>query len=310
MSDSSNNFSNKHRDKVNNNFDDTENNSDEESFNIEQAKLMLKKLEKSLECPVCYNIPRDLPVSSCKAGHIVCKPCRSNLEDCPTCRRSLITKDTNSVVAHQINFVYHKCKYSFYGCRKKMQLNEIILHEETCNERTVICPRNKCKKIIQIRKFNQHALKECAVSLKDKMNHRGGYSFTYSITNFQRNINMETKTMVTFTYDDNDFYFLISYLTSIKCFILTVMLPEKPITTSSYKVKITVQSEEDRKLIYEGNVVTIENLPSIESEDANLHYWFVAYNCMEPFITIDMNDILSIPIEVKLVKNGKKRRRT
>ena len=31
---------------------------------------------EDLECPVCFSIPRELPIPSCSAGHIVCKSCR------------------------------------------------------------------------------------------------------------------------------------------------------------------------------------------------------------------------------------------
>ena len=43
-------------------------------------------IEKLLECPVCYNIPRDLPIPQCPAGHIICKTCRDPVSMCPTCR--------------------------------------------------------------------------------------------------------------------------------------------------------------------------------------------------------------------------------
>ena len=33
-------------------------------------------IQEDLECPVCFSIPRELPIPSCSAGHIVCQTCR------------------------------------------------------------------------------------------------------------------------------------------------------------------------------------------------------------------------------------------
>ena len=56
--------------------------------------------------------------------------------------------------------VKHKCKFSFYGCETKMKLDEIIVHEETCPERTVTCPGFECNDEVQMKKFNEHVTKE------------------------------------------------------------------------------------------------------------------------------------------------------
>ena len=71
---------------------------------------------------------------------------------------------TNSLAANQIMLVDHKCKFAFYGCDVKMKLDEIVVHEKTCPERTIICPRSQCKEEVQLRKFTKHATKSnCSV---------------------------------------------------------------------------------------------------------------------------------------------------
>merc|ERR1719282_1535705 len=59
-------------------------------------------LEKLLECPVCFNVPRDLPIPQCTAGHIVCRKCKSSITNCPTCRRRMYFDGTSSLAASLI----------------------------------------------------------------------------------------------------------------------------------------------------------------------------------------------------------------
>ena len=54
---------------------------------------------KLLECPICFNVPRDLPIPACSAGHIICKKCKSTVTTCPTCRRRLYNDGINSLAA-------------------------------------------------------------------------------------------------------------------------------------------------------------------------------------------------------------------
>ena len=35
-----------------------------------------------------------------------------------------------------------------------MKLEQIVVHEKTCLERTVACPHVECKEEVQLRKFN------------------------------------------------------------------------------------------------------------------------------------------------------------
>ena len=74
------------------------------------------KLSSMLECPVCFNVPRDLPIHQCPAGHILCKSCRTLVTDCPTCRQELTDSTSTLAAASMIELVPHKCKYSEYGC--------------------------------------------------------------------------------------------------------------------------------------------------------------------------------------------------
>lgn len=262
---------------------------------------ILTKLEESLECPVCYNIPRELPISCCEAGHILCKSCKNKLFKCPTCRRSIKSSNiTNNLAETQIMLINHKCKFSFYGCKVKMKINEIILHEKNCTEKTIKCPRSKCREDIQIKKFYDHTLKKgCGESIIQQSDTEA-YNFYYNIYNFNKNKNMQTMKMVNLYFHNQCFYFIISYIASTKCFMITVMLPDSNHRASQYKVKITIISQEQRKLIYEGNVVSIDKLYNIDNKIENLGVWIIPYNALEPLINREIKYIFSIPFEVKV----------
>ena len=122
------------------------------------------KLSSMLECPICFNVPRDLPIHQCPAGHIICKSCRPSVTSCPTCRRKLDDDGTSSLAASMIDLVPHKCKFSEHGCEVRDYLVELQNHEEKCVERTVKCPA--CREESQLKKFEEHAKEnDCWVNL-------------------------------------------------------------------------------------------------------------------------------------------------
>ena len=122
------------------------------------------KVHDILECPVCFRIPREIPVPACSAGHIVCKQCRSQVSHCPTCRRAI--NCTNTLVGYISNISQHKCSFFMFGCNHKYSILQIKVHEELCPERTIKCPYRDCKKDVQLKTYREHAIiEECAIDL-------------------------------------------------------------------------------------------------------------------------------------------------
>ena len=123
------------------------------------------KVLEIIECPVCRNIPRDLPVDACGAGHVVCKQCRKEMTKCPSCRGRLL--HTNTIVGHIALIAKHKCSFHIFGqCKYTDNIEEIKEHEKSCLERTVTCPYKDCNKDVQLKQYKDHALRaECAIDL-------------------------------------------------------------------------------------------------------------------------------------------------
>ena len=126
--------------------------------------------------------------------------------------------------------------------------------------------------------------------------------FKYCGNEFNQNKNHSYR-LRSFQVHNLTFYLLSSYLASKRCFIFSVMLPDDMETASKYNMKITVYNYQDAqmKLTYEGSVLSIEDLPNIKDKKANLKYWFVAYDALEPFFRM-IQGFNTIPIKLEVLK--------
>ncbi|KAL1429252.1 hypothetical protein MTO96_016467 [Rhipicephalus appendiculatus] len=102
-------------------------------------------LTSVFECPVCLD-PVMPPIAQCVNGHLLCFPCRNNVDVCPLCRQSI-----SNVRALAMEKVAEKlpypCKYSDYGCTTMPILLDKPDHEKTCEFRpcACVCPAEVCK---------------------------------------------------------------------------------------------------------------------------------------------------------------------
>ena len=80
-------------------------------------------------------------------------------------------------------------------------------------------------------------------------------------------------------------YVVVSYAASKQSFVVRMFLPDGVETASKYTVKITISPQTSRHLIYQGPVLSIEDLPDIDSSQAYHKYWFISKDVIMPFIT-------------------------
>lgn len=229
---------------------------------------VVEEFQSSLECPVCLLIPREVPIPSCCAGHIICKSCRKKVTSCPTCRVPYNSKNsmTNSLASSLIATVLHKCKYSQYNCNVKLKLNDIVNHERKCPERTVKCPDPECQEVVQMRSYDEHPctynmsnrfsypvssgyLQWDGVSRRDhdEMNPSEDQGFRIARTNFLGKY----------------FYCYPNFRKDEKTFSFTLFTADNPEVASKFKSRISIFNEDSsRRLTYEGEVLAIEEIPS------------------------------------------------
>ena len=117
-----------------------------------ESERFLKELQDSVECPVCFSIPRAPPVPCCSNGHVICNKCKDKVDVCPTCRvtmtncvsqvHSQIPLKTTKMVFDQvaatiIQRIQHPCDWRDAGCPERCDINSIHGHEERCGFRQV-----------------------------------------------------------------------------------------------------------------------------------------------------------------------------
>jgi hypothetical protein len=107
------------------------------------AAKTIKHLGDLLECPVCNEIPREGPITSCKNGHLLCKICKSKLTNCPICREKEI--DCRNLVMEQVieltmADVQMNCRFKHDGCKVTMLIAGLAQHETICSYRDTKCP--------------------------------------------------------------------------------------------------------------------------------------------------------------------------
>ena len=54
--------------------------------NPNQNSITDKYIRELLECPVCMETIKSVPVYQCTNGHVICKDCIEKLNNCPICR--------------------------------------------------------------------------------------------------------------------------------------------------------------------------------------------------------------------------------
>ena len=120
-------------------------------YKLKSEENKVHDLKKTVECPVCLEVPRKGPVFTCPNGHLVCQKCKR--ASCPTCREAM--GGNNSLVAVAIiEKILHDCK--FIDCAQKFSLNNIEEHEKVCMHRAVACPNSQCAQRMPLSKLLDH----------------------------------------------------------------------------------------------------------------------------------------------------------
>eukprot|EP00092_Neocalanus_flemingeri_P010412 GFUD01011222.1.p1 GENE.GFUD01011222.1~~GFUD01011222.1.p1 ORF type:complete len:312 (-),score=90.77 GFUD01011222.1:122-1057(-) len=261
----------------------------------EQPSQLQTELETVVECPVCYNIPRDLPIPCCPAGHIMCKTCRGRVLHCPTCRRQL-EDNTSSLAADLIEKVQHKCLYWDFGCTHKDFLRSLVRHEDRCLDRTVQCPGpNGCEEKVQLKEFHRHAVRNtCSVEMKKrtKFNLSKGWMQWDGLTlkkGQEFNLREDLAwSFFHFSKFEQQFYFSAQYFAAEELFLFYVMVVAGIETAEEFTATIAiVNTDDDIKITFEGPVIAIDKVPRSEEELMNSHSCFsVHYRSIRNMLSI------------------------
>lgn len=108
----------------------------------EKRMISVESIEEDilsdLECPICFEfmVP---PIYQCEIGHSVCGFCKSNVNECPSCKQSI--RGTRNFHLERItNRIKYYCKYRDYGCLFITSAKDIKQHETECKYGPYKCP--------------------------------------------------------------------------------------------------------------------------------------------------------------------------
>jgi len=116
--------------------------------------------DKLLQCPVCYQVPRN-KIFSCSQGHKICESClaeimRTSLR-CPMARcRYPIPPPRNLDLEDIVKNSNVKFICSSPQCKEEMEREELEKHEAECKFRLVPCPDPRCAKMLQFEDIAYH----------------------------------------------------------------------------------------------------------------------------------------------------------
>ena len=241
------------------------------------AAKKLKGMLEDLECPVCFEIPRELPIPACPKGHIVCKRCRENVQTCPTCRADFSPGGVNTLAGILVQKGAHKCKFSEYGCDVLMKSEDLTQqHEKTCPERTVRCPYTVCKEYVQIKRCGEHYKLHNPFPQKNNpffITHlvNGGYSSRYlrnwdgKSANRGDEFDLKKKDYWKFDYYNQEgqtLFVKTKYFATHRCFCVIVMMADLPEVAAQYMANCKIGNEDGSlEIANKSPVVSIEEMP-------------------------------------------------
>eukprot|EP00090_Calanus_glacialis_P015484 TRINITY_DN24438_c0_g1_i1.p1 TRINITY_DN24438_c0_g1~~TRINITY_DN24438_c0_g1_i1.p1 ORF type:complete len:751 (+),score=260.97 TRINITY_DN24438_c0_g1_i1:58-2253(+) len=119
---------------------------------------LVTKLQGKVECPVCFDVPKQAPVPVCPNGHVVCQGCKR--DTCPTCRVRM-GHGTSILAVTVIENIPHSCEFQIYGCLATCSIGSLPSHQATCQYRAVRCPNFNCVERVPLTLLAEHTLRRC-----------------------------------------------------------------------------------------------------------------------------------------------------
>ena len=125
-------------------------------------------LGEDFSCKICLEVLHD-PVQCQNNEHYFCRGCITkhlgNSETCPLCMEQLTLETLRPVPRVILDIVAQlkkpRCSHVSRGCEENVQVEELLLHEQTCGYAPVVCSNEGCKETVNRRDKESHETKEC-----------------------------------------------------------------------------------------------------------------------------------------------------
>ena len=122
----------------------------------------------NFSCKICLEVLHD-PVQCQNNEHYFCRECVTkhlgNSETCPLCMEQLTLETLRPVPRVILDIVAQlkkpRCSHVSRGCEENVQVEELLLHEQTCGYAPVVCSNEGCKETVNRRDKESHETEEC-----------------------------------------------------------------------------------------------------------------------------------------------------
>ena len=134
----------------------------------ENKKHLSHSFMDSLCCKICLEVLHD-PVQCQNNEHYFCRKCIAknleNSETCPLCMDQLsleTLRPAPRIVFEMVSQLKKpRCRHVSRGCSENVDLEDVLLHEQTCGYAPVVCSNEGCKETVNKRDKESHETKEC-----------------------------------------------------------------------------------------------------------------------------------------------------
>ena len=122
----------------------------------------------NFSCKICLEVLHD-PVQCQNNEHYFCRKCVTkhlgNSETCPLCMEQLTLETLRPAPRVILDIVAQlkkpRCSHVSRGCEENVQVEELLLHEQTCGYAPVVCSNEGCKETVNRRDKESHETEEC-----------------------------------------------------------------------------------------------------------------------------------------------------
>ena len=198
-----------------------------------------------------------------------------------------------------IHKIPHKCKFSRYGCDVQMKLEDLVLHEKRCPERTVRCPDDLCGQEVQIKKCAEHFKSHFLwvshyydrIPYVYQMTVHDGLRDTYLMNwdgiskNRGEEFNLKEDQLQTDIFNQlgKTFFVKTRYIAAHRCFLLIVLMADLPEVAAQYMVHCKISNQDGSfEIDYKCPVISIEELPETELQMfLEARSWNISYHNMK-----------------------------
>ena len=134
----------------------------------ENNKHLSHSFMDSLCCKICLEVLHD-PVQCQNNEHYFCRKCITkhleNSETCPLCMEQLTLetlRPPSRIVLEMVSQLKKpRCRHVSRGCTENVEVEDVLLHEQTCGYAPVVCSNEGCKETVNRRDQESHETEEC-----------------------------------------------------------------------------------------------------------------------------------------------------